>query len=258
MDCLVIDGSAKRRKRSDTETDEASLDKVVQQLELAEKIFLNLDKNEILECAKVNANWRKICRDPVLWFKKCEQDGGLISTEHKKQWGKVIQKMIESQLNEELTDGLIRLCSDKPEGEWRSPFFTVYLHAVSHGYAEVVKVLATLYLNPNAPDPSGYTPIHYAARNGQAEVLRILAPLTENPNEPYPDYMGKAQNVIVGEKLSFTPILLAAMNGHVATVRVLAPLSENPNALGSTGKTPMQEAESRKHWEIVKILKQYA
>ena len=145
----------------------------------------------------------------------------------------------------------------KPEGEWRSPFFTVYGFAVMQGYAEVVRVLAPLYDNPNAPDPSGWTPIHYAARNGQAEVLRILAPLSENPNEPYPDHMGKAQNVIVGEKLRFTPILLAAMNGHVATVRVLAPLSENPNALGSTGKTPMQEAESREHWEIVKILKQF-
>ena len=224
---------------------------------IAERIFINLDERKIFDCEKVNTNWRKICRNPWLWFKKCK-DNGLISLNHEMEWKKVIQKMINSNLNEEITDRLIQLYSEKPEGEWRSPFFMVYSRAAINGYVEVIKVLAPLYANPNAPDPSGWTPIQYAARNGQAEVLRILAPLTENPNEPYPDYMGKAQNVIVGEKLSFTPILLAAMNGHVATIRVLAPLSENPNALGVTGKTPMQEAESRKHWEIVKILKQFA
>ena len=173
------------------------------------------------------------------------------------EWKKIIQKMINSNLNEEITDRLIQLYSEKPEGEWRSPFFMVYTRAAINGYAEVIKVLAPLYANPNAPDPSGWTPIQYAARNGQAEVLRILAPLSENPNEPYPHHDGKEHNVIVGEKLSMTPILLAAINGHVATIRVLAPLSENPNALGSTGKTPMQEAESRGHLEIVKILEQF-
>ena len=47
---------------------------------------------------------------------------------------------------------------------------------------QVVRVLAPLTQNPNAPDKNGRTPIFEGARRGYTEIVKILAPLTENPN----------------------------------------------------------------------------
>ena len=52
------------------------------------------------------------------------------------------------------------------------------------GNTEIVKILAPLTDNPNAPNTAGETPIHNAACNGHAEIIKILAPLTVNPNAP--------------------------------------------------------------------------
>ena len=50
----------------------------------------------------------------------------------------------------------------------------------------LVKILAPLMVNPNAPDQDGCTPIYWAAYEGQGhvDVIKFLAPLTENPNVP--------------------------------------------------------------------------
>ena len=54
--------------------------------------------------------------------------------------------------------------------------------AAWNGHIEIVKILAPLTDNPNAPDADGRTPIHKAALNGHTEFVKILAPLTSNPN----------------------------------------------------------------------------
>ena len=61
------------------------------------------------------------------------------------------------------------------------------IHRTAHaqdGYTEIVKILATLTDNPNAPDKWGYTPIYKAAKYGRKEVVKMLAHLTNNPNAP--------------------------------------------------------------------------
>ena len=52
------------------------------------------------------------------------------------------------------------------------------------GHTEIVKFLAPLTNNPNAPDDYGYTPIFWAAYYGHTEIVKILIPLTRNPNAP--------------------------------------------------------------------------
>ena len=47
---------------------------------------------------------------------------------------------------------------------------------------EIVKILAPLTDNPNAPDEYGETPIIMATCLGHTEIVKILAPLTDNPN----------------------------------------------------------------------------
>ena len=50
--------------------------------------------------------------------------------------------------------------------------------AAMNGHTEVVKILAPLTDNPNAPNDYGWTPIHGAAWNGHTEIVKILATLT--------------------------------------------------------------------------------
>ena len=42
--------------------------------------------------------------------------------------------------------------------------------AVWFGHTEIVKILAPLSKNPNAPDKHGRTPINFAAQNGHINV----------------------------------------------------------------------------------------
>ena len=104
---------------------------------------------------------------------------------------------------------------------------------------EIVKILAPLTDNPNAPNKWGYT-IHNAAHNGQTEIVKILAPLTDNPNAP--------------NKWGYTPIHKAAQFGHTEIVKILAPLTDNANGPNWNGNTPIYWAARFGHTEIVKIL----
>ena len=57
--------------------------------------------------------------------------------------------------------------------------------AALFGYTEIVRILAPLTDNPNAPDEDGVTPIHRAALKGHTEIVKILAPFTYNHNTAY-------------------------------------------------------------------------
>ena len=54
--------------------------------------------------------------------------------------------------------------------------------AACNGDIDIVKILAPLTDNPNAPDKYGNTPIHKAAQYGHTEIIKILGPLTDKPN----------------------------------------------------------------------------
>ena len=84
--------------------------------------------------------------------------------------------------------------------------------AVANGDLEMVKILAPLIDNPNAPDRYGETPIYFAVSEGYTEIVRILSPLAENPNAP--------------NKYGDTPIKLAKRNGFTEIVGILDPLIE--------------------------------
>ena len=75
------------------------------------------------------------------------------------------------------------ICKDKE-------FFTSPIYwASENGHSDIVKALAPIFENPNAPDHeiNGCNPILLAAKNGHTEVIKVLAPLSNNPNEPNND-----------------------------------------------------------------------
>ena len=69
---------------------------------------------------------------------------------------------------------------------------------------EIVKILAPLIDNPNAPNNYGDTPIFWAAYNGHTEIVKFLAPLTDNPSAP--DNFQRLQ--FIGQHVMAIPKLL--------------------------------------------------
>ena len=106
---------------------------------------------------------------------------------------------------------------------------------------DIIKILAPLTENPNAPDESRYTPIHLATFWGHIESVKSLAPLTKNPNAP--------------NGFGETPIFGAAENGHKEIVKILAPLTDKPNAPNNSGCTPSSVAENIEIQRFFKSLK---
>ena len=121
-------------------------------------------------------------------------------------------------------------------------------HASYWGQLDVIKFLALLTETPNAPANFGVTPIHIAATEGHLDVIRFLVPLTKNPNVPgdYHQHGG-----------GLTSIHFAARKGHLAVIRFLAPLTDSPNAPDKNGRTPIDYAIEEGYDEIAQFLQSY-
>ena len=105
----------------------------------------------------------------------------------------------------------------------------------------IVKILAPLTDNPNAPNIFGLTPIYRAACMGQTEIVKILAPLTDNPYAP--------------NEYGITPIYMAADDGQSEIVKILAPLTDNPNAPNNAGQTPSSVTNNEEIREFLEAFK---
>ena len=189
----------------------------------------------------------------MFWLRKFR----CLSKESKKDWIKIIQSVKNSK-NEKVIISYLQ-SNLKKEAAMDLPCYTN--SAVQDDFIrnriwenckkwdssdedfEIVKILAPLTVNPNAPpvsDGFGRTPIYWAAYNGHTEIVKFLAPLTDNPNVP--------------NRCGDTPIHRAAYMGHTEIVKILIPLTDNPNAPNDDGWTPSSVAENP---EICRILKSF-
>ena len=214
---------------------------------LAKEIFWNLNSDALEACSQVNQSSKQILENPFFWLEKLVRMG-VVSKKNQEDWIKAIQSVKNSDEEKNVLvylkwnfkkDGLVDLpCYTSPIVQdefrkkiwqscllalpnrpfWPGPFIaeTVVqvermkkLTSESNDNIEMLKILAPLTNNPNAPMNNGDTPIHVAAFNGHTEIVKILAPLTDNPNAPNMD--GR------------TPLHWAAHNGHKEIVKVLAP-----------------------------------
>ena len=234
---------------------------------LVEKVFWNLDGEDLRICAQINQSSKQILQHPIFFLRKFRG----LSKKNRENWIKVIQSVktsdegiaimsyLQWNLKKEVFVDLPCYSSPAVQDDFRKriweicekisrstyeKFKKIYADRqdliLSHEDIEVVKILAPLTDNLNAPDEHGKTPIYLAAYNGHIEIVKFLAPLTDNPNAPV--------------RSGNTPILEAAHYGHTEIVKILAPLAGNPNALGGHGMTPIIWAAYMGHTEIVKIL----
>ena len=214
-------------------------------------IFLNLNYKDLKACQLINQSANEILNDPMFWIRKFIQRG--MSKENQKHWIKAIQSVTNSSSKEKSIilylkwnlkkGGIFDLpcyTSSAVQNDFRTQIRKRCGHWKCNENTEIIKILAPLTDNPNAPTETGWTPMHGAAYYGHTEIVKILAPLTDNPNAP--------------DKTGWTPIHEAACYGQTEIVKILAPLTNNPNAPNIFENTPMHQAALYGHTEIVKIL----
>ena len=206
---------------------------------LAEKVFWNLDVEDLKICAHINQSCKQILQNPIFCLRKCEH----LSKENQNEWIKVIQSVnncekgiaIISYLKWNLKkDEWIDLpCYSSPavQNDFKQKILQSCMNEEESSDEEkkIVKILLPLTDNPNDPI-FGITPILWATTKGNTEIIKILAPFAENPNAP--------------NKFGLTPIYLAARRGYTEIVKILAPLTDNPNAPNHNGMTPIMVARN--------------
>ena len=158
---------------------------------IVETIFLNLDTEDLKECQQVNNSAKEILEKPIFWLKKFKFDRGRLSKKNQEDWIKELQitknnskkkKDIISYLQwnlkkEALVDDLPCYTSPDVQDNFRKRIRECSVKWVlSDEDMEIVKILAPLIDNPNAPDIYGITPVFWAEAKGHAEIVRILSP----------------------------------------------------------------------------------
>ena len=218
---------------------------------LAEKVFWNLDIEDLKFCAKINQSCKEILQNPMFCLRKFKH----LSKENRKDWIKAMQSVKNSDKGiaiisylkwnwkKEASVDLPCYSSPAVQDDFRKKILESCKKLrweSSDEDTEIVKILAPLTDNPNAPDENGRTPIYFAAHKGHTEIVKILTPLTDNPN--------------TSDKDGYTPIYWAARNGYTEIFKILVPLTDNPNAPNKYGWTPISKAAVFGHSEILKIL----
>ena len=155
---------------------------------LAENIFLDLDVEHLQICALLNQSSKKILdgpmfQDPMFWLRKF----GSLSIENQNDWANVIQSThnsykrkyaIISYLRWNLKNGdtMDLPCYTCPAVPSKRIWEICQKKESSDEDTEIVKILAPLVDNPNAPNNNGETPILEAILNGNNQIVKILFP----------------------------------------------------------------------------------
>ena len=139
---------------------------------LAENIFSNLDNENLDACGQINQSSKHILANPIFWLRKFTA----LSKENQKEWINLLQqvkntpkeKHIVTYLKWNLKKGA---SADLPcytiptvQDDFKKKIWKICVNLQSSDEdIEIVKILAPLADNPNAPDKYGHTPIYRAA-----------------------------------------------------------------------------------------------
>ena len=152
---------------------------------IAEQIFSNLDRNSLWQCQKVNDYWWNIIMKPLFWLKPSTK----LSEEHQNEWMRFWQKLSKRNLTMDMTPPLNYIYGKLEDSVTLNETYWIAitngdLLNLSHSRytsvsAEIIRIMAPLFENPNTPDENGKSPIYWAALKEHTEIVKILAPLTE-------------------------------------------------------------------------------
>ena len=84
-------------------------------IHIAEQIFSNLDRNDLLQCQEVNEYWASILRNPWFWYKRMMKNTSwptTLSEEHQREWSNFCEKLSKLNLTKDMTRGLNNIYED--------------------------------------------------------------------------------------------------------------------------------------------------
>ncbi|NP_001280076.1 ankyrin repeat domain-containing protein 39 [Callorhinchus milii] len=97
--------------------------------------------------------------------------------------------------------------------------------------------------DPDLPDRSGYTALHYASRRGDYELCEYL--------------LSKGASSNVQTRGGATPLHRAAYCGHLPVVTLLLTHSAAPTIADQDGMTPLHKAAERAEESVCQVLLQH-
>ena len=150
--------------------------------------------------------------------------------------------------------------------------WTPLMHAVEHGFHEIVKLLLEKKAHVDAKNKNESTPLHFAAKEGRQEIVKLLleerAELDAKNNSGTPLYFAASQDhqevvklllearaeLYAGIKNKSTPLCIASQKGYPEVVKLLLEARAEVDAKNGKEMTPLRNAALNKHREVVKLL----
>ena len=140
-------------------------------VDLAENIFGNLDAEKLEVCQQINQSSKQILANPNFWLRKFTA----LSKENRKDWVKVIQSVknidkgnaissyLQWNLKQEVLVDLPCYTSPAVQNDIRRRIWEscAKLGILSGKDIKMIKIMAHLAVNPNAPNVIGETPIYF-------------------------------------------------------------------------------------------------
>ena len=193
---------------------------------LAENVFWNLDVEHLKMCAQINQSCKLILQNPFFCLRKFEH----LSRENQKDWIKVIHSVKNSDkgvaiisylrwnLKKEASIDLPCYTRSEVQDDLRKKIYEISVRkGGSDEDLEIVKIIAPLTDNPNAPDEYGNTPIFWSTFNGHKEIAKILASLIKIDSFNEEEYYTLLETISYASHFGFTEI-----------VELLTPMIDNP------------------------------
>ena len=203
--------------------------------DVGENIFMLLSLKDLAKCQLVSRSFNGFLEKPMFWLKKWIQRG--LSKKNQKDWIAAINETKDKELIKIVLLYFKKIL--KKRNFMDVPCFIDRRRQSMRFLQRNQKSLEKHY--------------HQAFEDKDMGSLQILAALMENVNVPFPSESSRFLKSFAG----WRPTQVAAYLNWPQILNVLAPLSDNlndPYPDNNVGLTPMFDAVSRGHAEIVEVL----
>ena len=203
---------------------------------LAEKVFRNLDGDDLKICAHINQSCKQILEDAMLWLRKF---GTSLSMESQNNWIKIIQSVKNSRYEKVIISYL----------QWNLKKEVVVLDLPCFWFKK--------FKSLSRKNQMDWIKIIESEKNSEREsaiMSYLIWNLKKEGLVDLPCYSSPAAQDDFRNKIWESCQKLGTSDEDIEIVKILAPLTDNPNAADIDGKTPVFIATQFGHTEIVKIL----
>ena len=207
--------------------------------EMAEKIFEQLNNEDLIKSKEVTQAWCDLIDQRLVW-KRMVQSCTRKVEHYKSEFNLVLKKIPRDNLKKFalaclgskylLTDNLDLFGEIAP------------LHVAAHyGDLLLFKYILKKSHVKNPKDKMGDTPYHVAAGHNKLEICKFYIENTKNKKLPK-DYRGR------------TPLHDAADEGHFDVFKLIFHHAQDKNPRKNNGRTPLHNAAVENHLEICKFI----